>query len=188
MRWPGTIQPSRFLSHTGKILPGVRRAFTNPAPAAGQNWSVTVPAGVQWWVVAALAPFTTDATVATRFVQVLVNVDGLTVWNTQAVAGQAASNAWAYNLASTMAPQETTGDSNKAILCLPTGYLPSGAIITSAVALMDPGDQWGAQQFWIEEVYVTDAQLSEDARLQAQLERDIATYEYEQAQAAGGNA
>lgn len=183
----GTIQPSRFLSHTGKILPGVRRVFTNPEPAAGTNWSITVPAGVQWWVTAGFVPFTTDSVVGTRFVQVVLNVDGLNVWEAQAVAGQAASNGWAYNFTSTAAPQEATGDSNKAIICLPTGYLPSGATLMSAVASMDPGDQWGIGNWWIEEVYVTDPQLSEIARTRQELDREIAMYEYEQAEQAGGN-
>lgn len=187
MRWPGTIQPSRFLSHTGQVLPGVRRALTIPEPAAGAQISFAVPAGVQWWITGGRFTLLTDATVANRQVMVQVQVDGLAVWQGAGGINQAASSTGIYSCHSTYAATETTANFESFVIALPGGYLPQSAVVTTVTSNMDANDQFSAWNLWIEEVYVTDPQLSEIARTEAELNREIAQYEFQQAEQAGGN-
>lgn len=188
MRWPGTIQPSRFLSHTGQVLPGVRRVVQVTNPAAGADWTVTVPAGVMWEVRAGVATLTTSATVDTRVPTMGVTVDDTLVWSVPWPSGQAAGKVVTFPVGTGMANGAVYANGSSPALLLPDDLLPQGAVIATSTALLQVGDQWSGISLWVEEVYVTDPQLSEDARLHAELERDIAVYEYEQAQQAGGNA
>lgn len=188
MRWPGTIQPSRFLSHTGIVLPGVRRVFTIPEPAAGAGFSFTVPGGVQWWVSGAYFTLTADATVDARFVTAIVMVDGLAIWNTWPGYTQSASTIQSYGFASAYGFVGPATGGARVVIPLPNEYLPEGAVVSVAINNGDAGDQLSACNLWIEEVYVTDPQLSEIARTEAELNREIAQYEYEQAEQAAGGA
>lgn len=181
MRWPGTIQPARFLSHTGKVLPGVRRVVQVPNPAAGTDWTVTVPAGVQWFVTAGVAQLTTSATVDNRQVALEVTVNGSTVWYARNGTTHAASTIFVYNFSSTVANVPLSGTETGVLVSFPPGYLSPGTVIGTSTNLLQAGDQWSGIVLWIEEVYVTDSQLSEIQRERETLQRDIDIYEYEQA-------
>lgn len=181
MRWPGTIQPSRFLSHTGQIMPGVRQVVTTGKPVAGAGWSVVVPAGVMWWVIAARFYMTTSATVASRYAYLSVAVDGTTVWDGAAELAQVASTTILYSFSSTVSYQPVTTSTNSSLVPFPDVLLPQGGVITGNIYNIDAADQVSAASLYIEEYFFTDAQLSEDARLHAELEHDIAVYEYQQA-------
>lgn len=184
MRWPGTIQPSRFLSHTGQVLPGVRRIVNVKNPAAGADWSVTVPAGVQWKVIGGAANFTTSATVDSRHPFMIVKWDGYRLSTAGTVVSIAASSGLTLGITSDPAVAYAIGVAQEVGLTLPNLYFPDGTTIGTNTASLQAGDQWSSIALWVEEVYVTDAQLSEDARLHAELERDIAIYEYQQAEQA----
>lgn len=188
MRWPGTIQPSRFLSHTGHVLPGVRQVVTTGKPVAGVGWSVAVPAGVMWWVIAARFYVITSATVASRYAYLGVTVDGTTVWDGAAELAQAASTTILYSFSSTVSYQPVTTSTNTSLVPFPDVLLPQGAVVTGNIYNIDAGDQVSAASLYVEECYFTDAQLSEDARLRAELEHDIAEYEYQQAEQTQGGA
>lgn len=188
MRWPGTIQPSRFLSHTGRVLPGVRRVVQVPNPAAGADWSVTVPAGVQWRVLSGVSTLTTSAIAATRHPTIDVTVDDVLVYIGPFSASIVANAAAQFSIYVDVASPIVASGTSDPFMIMPFDIIPQGGVIASHTNSLEAGDQWSATSLWVEEVYVTDAQLSEDARLHAQLERDIAVYEYEQAQQAGGNA
>lgn len=180
----GTIQPSRFLSHTGKILPGVRRVIPIPNPGNGNNIVITVPAGVQWWVTAGIFSFATDAVVANRNVILNTFVDGLQVLSSYGNETQVASQVNTFSFQSTNGYIGTTTAVTRPILAVPGGYLPEGATIQTQVVGFDPGDFFESIAIWVEEVYVTDPQLSEIARTRAELDREIAAYEFQQAEQA----
>lgn len=186
MRWPGTIQPSRFLSHTGQVLPGVRRVVNVPEPAAGTNLSVTVPAGVQWWVTAAYGTFLASATVSNRNLYTFVSVNGQVVWQVSQGATVVASSTGVFGLQSTSGYTGQTTATFRSIISLPDAPLPQEAEIAVSADGMEADDQFRAMTMWVEEIYVTDAQLSEMARMEAELQRDVAVYEYEQAEQTQG--
>lgn len=157
----GTIQSARFLSHTGHILPGVRRALRVPTPAAGTDWSVTVPAGVQWNVRAGVGTLTTAAVAGSRYAGASVTVDGVATWQANLPAGQAESLAYVYTLAATVSAAVTTVAASGLIVPLPNLWLPEGTAIGSSTIGLLAGDQWSAIALTVEEVYVTNSQLSE---------------------------
>lgn len=183
----GTIQPSRYLSHTGKILPGVRRVFTVPQPAADAGFNFTVPGGVQWWVLSAFFTLLTSATVANRSVDATVTVDGLQIGEFVSGFAQVASTTGVYGLQSTGGYTAASVTTNGVMISLPGGQLPEGTTVAVNATNLSAGDQFSACNLWIEETYVTDPQLSEIARTRQELDREIAAYEYEQAEQAGGN-
>lgn len=187
MNWSGAIQPARFLSHTGKVLPGVRRVVQVPEPAAGADWTVTVPGGMQWYILSGTATLTTSATVDNRQPVITETVDGVTIWpGLQSLSFGASTTKVIPVLldGGFVSGAATEGD---IFLAAPSNLLPPGTVIASDTALLQVGDQWSAISLWVEEVYVTDNQLSEIARLHADLEYDIEKYEYQQAmQGQGG--
>lgn len=182
----GTIQPSRFLSHTGKILPGVRRVFVPKTPASGAPLFITVPGGVQWWVSSGFMEFVTGAAVGNRTMTIQIQVDGLLVYESQSGFTQVANTTVGYQWASTSGFAAQTTTMTAVLMTLPDAYLPEGSLISISAAGTQNGDVMTALAMWIEEVYVTDPQLSEIARVRSELDREIAAYEYEQATAAQG--
>lgn len=188
MRWPGTIQPSRFLSHTGHILPGVRQVVAEPQPGVGLSWTFTVPAGVEWWVVSGYSGLVTSATAGTRYMGLYLVVDGTQVWiDTAANAIPASTHAY-LTFRSDVGVVGQSANITRAALGLPSSPLPQGSTLSMFVDNEQGGDRLDSAQMYIEEYYFTDAQLSEDARLRAELEHDIAEYEYQQAEQTQGGA
>lgn len=181
MDWPGTIQPARFLSHTGKVLPGVRRVVQVASPGAGNNWQVVVPGGVQWFVIGGQFTLTTDATVANRLPAMTVTVNGVGVWYVQPSNALPAGSVGKYTVVSGLSQTGNVGFASGQIVVLPPTWVPEAAVIASSVVNLDATDTLTGITLWVEEVYVTDQQLSEIARDRAQLQRDIDIYEYQQA-------
>lgn len=180
MRWPGTIQPSRFLSHTGQVLPGVRRLIPVADPAAGADWTVTVPGGVQWKIIGGYAALTASATTADRLAYTYVTIDGYGVVYAYSTSAVVASTSGHYTITSDPAVVAAGINSDAQSLVYPSVYFPESTEIGTNTLNLEEGDQWSQIVLWIEEVYVTDPQLSEIAREEAILQRDIAVAEFEQ--------
>lgn len=178
----GVIQPSRTLTHAGSILPGVRRVLQVPSPAAGQDWIVVVPAGVQWWILGGVASLTTDATVANRLVNAIATVDGLQIWNVQTAYAQAASLVLSYTFESSGGLFPGPNGGNREIMPFPGAELPQGSVFGVHTANLDAADQWSNISLWVEEYYFTNAQLSELERSKEQAVREWIHEEIQQAQ------
>lgn len=188
MRWPGTIQPSRFLSHTGHVMPGVRRVVVVPQPVGNAPITFTVPAGVQWWVAMGSFSMTTSAVVGTRSINVYGAIEATTLWQFVGEVSQAASTSGGYGITQDVGYKGNPGIEGGGQVYLPGSVLPSGMTVSIVIGGSQAGDQLSLLSMYIEEYYFTDAQLSEDARLRAELEHDIAVYEYEQAEQTRGGA
>lgn len=119
-------------------------------PAAGTDWSLTVPAGVAWIIRGIVATLTTSVAVATRQASlvisdtvptpVLISTPGLTQ-----VASLADKYSW-FNGAITAAagPAIAGGLPNEL-------KLPAGWKFGSSTALIDAADQWSAINVAVEE-------------------------------------
>jgi hypothetical protein len=128
-------------------------ALETTDPAAGAQWSFTVPAGKVWRVVSLRAQLVTDATVANREVTLLVrdvaaNVRGsfpaTTVWP----ASQNATITWGAGLAAYAAP----ATSNTRVVGIPTPFWAlSGWTLESFVTAMQAADNWTAAFLTVEE-------------------------------------
>lgn len=122
-----------------------RYAVTNPA--AGTNWGITVPSGVQWKLVSIAALFTTSAVAGNRLVDLFVSDPTITVfpWIGRRSPGIPASTnirvTWSLG---TTAQNALTSDSWNAEV--PEDMVLFGAVdrVNSGCAGIDVGDTWTA--------------------------------------------
>lgn len=129
---------------------GVVRSVAGAAPAAGADFSVTVPTGARWRLYSVIASFVTSIAVANREM-VLVIDDGATELARipQGVA-QVASLTRAYSFYEA-AERNTIAQAGAFTAALPIVPLLAGSRIRSAVANIDAADQFGAPQVLVEE-------------------------------------
>lgn len=161
---------ARFLSTSGKVHNGVKRVVRVPAPAAGAEFSVAVPGGAQWRILAGMASLTTSAVVANRLPRYAFTIAGLRVYETGDAVNYAAGGTYGQSFAIGAAAQFSGGGGNSSSVPIPSLWLPDGAVFGSHTVALDVGDQWSAAVLWIEECYFTDAELTEDRE---QLRRDL---------------
>ena len=184
----GAIQPARFLTHSGKILPGVRRIVHVPNPAAGADWQTVVPAGVQWRILSGIATLTTSAAAGNRGATSTVIVDGVLIWNGHSSAFTAGSTAQVYPIVVGGANEQTYITNGVESLWYQDVFYPQGSVIGTSTSSINVADQWSAISLWVEEVYFTDSQLSTIETLREADERSyLQELEKEYAQQGGGN-
>lgn len=156
----------RFLSREDRILPGEKRVLTIASPAAGADFTVTVPGNRQWRLDAGRAILTTDATVANRLPRLQFTDETVTWYEASSDAFIAAGLAQVVTFAAG-GPEVTPGVAGApASIALPLMWLPAGTIIRSATVAEDTGDQWSAIAVLIEEVWADDKYLSDRAYLE----------------------
>ncbi len=143
--WPG-----------GRNVPGVEgpgfvRAVTIGAPAAGTDWSQTVPTGARWRIKGVRARLTTSAALGSRFPRLQID-DGVTIFlELDTNVPQAPSTIFSHQ----WAPPGTTteiqiADQNRP---LPLGWeLSPGHVIHPVTTSLAAGDQWDAARLFVEEV------------------------------------
>lgn len=119
-------------------------------PAAGFNFSETVPTNARWRIVSLNITFVTDATVATRVIRIAFD-NGVNVFCfVEAPASQTASLTRRYVLAGFGAGQAAVADTIH--LPLPTEViLRAGFRVRSSVATLQAGDDIGELFFVVEE-------------------------------------
>ena len=182
----GTIQPARFLTDTGQIRAGVVRNVQIPNPAAGAEFKVTVPSGVMWRIATGQATLTTAVTVSTRIPQIQLTSQGVNVGVYTGTETDPASTTAFVTFSQTLPSAAAASGSVNSVIALPTYTLAEGDTLASLTAGIEATDQYSAITILVEEFYFTNPQLSEIARVRAELDRDIAMAEYEQAEQAGG--
>jgi hypothetical protein len=142
-------------SPQGRIIsplegPGFLRTVTGSAPAAGQEFSITVPTNARWRIRHLRATLTTDATAVTRVAQLTVSPNDQLRATLVPSVGQDASLTRAYNLQPlTFNP----GLSTSQIYWLGSEelVLSQGAVIRSATFNLKPGDTWSGALLYVEE-------------------------------------
>jgi len=133
------------LSGRGRI-----RVVTVANPAAGADWSETVPAGVTWQLLAVNATLTTSSAVANRDVTlVATDASSDVLWQSSPGLNQGASTALGYAF--------FQGNSIAASLVAYLATLPiamrllAGFIIKTSTANIQAADQWSAIVLTVEE-------------------------------------
>lgn len=185
----GDIQPARFLSHTGQIKPGVRRIVQVQAPAAGADWAVTVPGGVQWRILSGMATLTTSVVAGNRAAHSRVIVDGIIVWDAAFSAASGPSETDAYPIVIGGADEQVYVTNGLVSLWYQDSFYPQGAVIGTHTSSIDVADQWSGVVLWIEEYYFTNPQLSTIETLHQASERVyIEELETQYARQGGGAA
>lgn len=162
-----------FLSRQDRVLPGEKRVVQIPTPAAGADWSVTVPGGRQWRISAGRAIFTTSAVVASRIPRLTLS-DGTTIyWENSVQATMVASNVYRLGFSAGGA-QQSTGNANvDSALTLPDLWLPGGHQFMTQTTAIDVGDQWSGlalfiSEYWFDDQYLSQCEAERHARHQEQ--------------------
>lgn len=144
LAWPGTpMQPSIDGA-------GVIRSIAGADPAAGAEWSETVPTNARWRLLGVDAALVTDATVANREVVLTIDDGAAIVAEVAAGTAQAASLTRRYSFARGVqrgAPAASTIINGPA----PDAMLMGGYRVRSVTTALQAGDNWGAPQLWVEE-------------------------------------
>lgn len=114
-------------------------------PAAGADWSITVPINVRWRLMAAHATLTTAVAVANRGVGLVFGLTPAFIFNAMAQAVQAASLVWAYSWGSGVTSYTTAAGpvTPNMITAYPADlWLSPGQKIASATQNIQAADQW----------------------------------------------
>jgi hypothetical protein len=129
---------------------GARRVVAGADPAAGVEWSITVPTDARWRFIALRVLLVNDATVASR-VPVFVFDDGANeFYNVAAQIALVASQTGSYSIGGGQGSAQSVGTS----MTLPAPqdfYLGAGFRIRSNTSNLQAGDNWTAPQALIEE-------------------------------------
>lgn len=135
------------------VLAGpVLRTQVVPSPAAGADWTFTIPGRSAMRILSVRAIFASAVAVATRF-PALVITDGVSqVMNLPGASGEAASITETYCWAPTADSIQTgTGGSNSA--SIPDKLiLPVGFTIGSSTPNIQAADQWSGIVIWTQEI------------------------------------
>lgn len=129
---------------------GLIRVFTGTDPAAGAEIQENVPTNSRLRLMSIRFGFTTDATVATRQVSLLI-FSATTVFRIIAQPTQAASLAIGYNFIAG-GPDRATVVQSEAIVQIPLNLLINDAFsIQTQTTNMQAGDNYGAPEIFVEE-------------------------------------
>jgi hypothetical protein len=128
-----------------------RLVEVRPDPAAGADWTFTVPAGKVWEVISAFAVLVTDATVANRAARLVVG-DGVATFLSIAPAGvQAASLTYRYAWVAVGVAYQTA---NGQVAALPRLVLEPGWTLGTSTEGLVAGDNWGVPSLLVLETEV----------------------------------
>lgn len=144
LAWPG----SPIESSTAGV--GRLRSITGTDPAANTEISETVPAGVRWRLVAAKLILVTDANVANRNVELIVDDGAGSFLQLSGVSTQPASLTVRYNLSSAGAAGALGG--NDVLIPIPPNlWLGPGFRFRTQTNLLQVTDNYAAPQYVVEE-------------------------------------
>lgn len=142
--WPG----AEFVNSTEG--PGWKESLQVSNPAAGADWSQTVPTGARWRVESIVATLTTLVAVANRIPTFIVDDGVNVVFQVDVIAAEVASSAKVYCLTAGQTP--ATGAGSTISLPLPGPLVMNGGwrIRTSTSGLQGT-DQWSGISLNVEE-------------------------------------
>lgn len=132
--------------------------YTGSNPAAGAEWSETVPTNKVWRIQAIRAQLVTSADVADRRVGVTLTdvASGNVVWKGYDESVQAASVTHNYNIAPQHSQAVRDVEHTTPLPAVSGGvFLPAGFVIASSTINLQSADNWAAPVFTVEEFTTT---------------------------------
>lgn len=137
----------------GLAVRGDYREMLVPSPAAGAEWSFTLPSGYWWLLALGRAVLTTSAAVATRASGLqIANGDGTRFYATNPGATVAATLAQEVSY-SAGGPQGPAGAAAVATIDVPEVILPGGWRVGSLTQALDVADQYSGVRLYLLQLY-----------------------------------
>lgn len=132
-------------------IPGVRETIALPQPAAGADWTHTLPAGYYGRLIWITTTFTASAAVANRNPGMTVDNGEGSVLRLNMGSNITANQSVAFSFINLPNFGTFTGAALPAwSMMFPLPWLSQGAILTSNVVGKDAADQWGPVKLWFE--------------------------------------
>jgi hypothetical protein len=131
---------------------GVNRRLDVPAPAAGAEWSLTLPGGSWWRLLLGRATLVTDATVTTRVPGLQLLDPDAQVYETLSQTGVTATNTAAAVYASGAGAVNIGQGSAEAPVSWPDVVMPAGWVLRSRTLNLQAADQYSAIRLWFAEI------------------------------------
>lgn len=166
-----------FLDNSNRLHRGVRRIVPVKKPAAAAEWTVSVPGGVMWRMLAGYAQLTTSATVSTRNLGLSVTNEGVTLFFDTSITGIGASSTANLHMVPSI-PFLNALTRGQEVWCnFPLFLLEEGWVITSLQPApgsgLAAGDQYTAVSLLVDEYYFTNQELSDLDETQRTAERNL---------------
>ena len=130
--------------------PGIMRVFSGTNPAAGADWTETVPTNAFWEVKSIMATVAVANSGAAREVNLNVT-DGTTEFHEQAVTAAATINASTTYLWAQDVNEQSAFQNLHSSIPIPAFRLPQGSVISSTTGAIVAGDDWTAPIIYLEE-------------------------------------
>lgn len=153
----------RFLARDGKIQRGIKQVIPISNPGAGNEFTVTVPGGEQWFIYGGRLTFTASAAVANRTVTLALEIDGLRCYQTPDSTVIAASGQVFYSVIGSDSPVVVGSANTIGQLQTPSVPLPQGSMIHTVTINLDAGDAYTSCRLYVARVYLPDQKLDEIA-------------------------
>ena len=154
-----TPQP-RFRSHHDRIIPGLRPLVPVQQPAAGADWTATVPEGRAWRILGGSATFTASAAVGNRILGIQVVYSGVQLWASANSNVVAASGSGVLLIQPVATPVSTNTSATRRWVDRPDFWIPGQSIISPFNSSILAGDQWSAITLLVEERWEDDENLT----------------------------
>lgn len=130
--------------------PGVVRSVTGTDPAAGAEFTETVPTNARWSLYSLAVVFVTSSAAAGREPRIVCDDGTTTFFQSDPPASQAASETWTW-VASVGVPR-TSRVSTSQVWGFPSQMILMGASrVRSSTTAIQTGDNWAAPQMLLEE-------------------------------------
>lgn len=145
LAWPGS--PIR----SSAAGPGALRPIAGADPAAGAEWTITIPTGTRYRLRSVSAVLVTDATAANREVSIVITAGAVVVASVASGVNHVASQTRRYSAFPT-AVRGAAAQSLDLLVPLPYVELRGGDTVTSVTTNLQAGDNWAAPQAFGERV------------------------------------
>lgn len=143
LTWPPGVQEG-FIEG-----PGYVHLVSGSNPAAGAECSESVPTNSRWRLIAVYLNLTTDATVATRTINLIIDNGTSIIWKGAAWGSQTASQSPTYSAAQALNPDSSSGSRQQS---LPSNNLLfAGYRIRTLTTNLQAGDDYAIPRYLVEE-------------------------------------
>lgn len=144
------VTVSSFPTSGAGTINGVQEVKKVASPAAGADWTYTVPGGYWQRLLGGSARLVTSAVVATRqaWIQYTDGTNVLTASST--TGGMTAGATWKLFISGGPVAGNGVATANFELLALPGIWLQPGYTIGTVTNLIDVGDQWSSIVLWVE--------------------------------------
>lgn len=143
---PHTVYPSSSIDE----LDGIQNVVPIPTPAAGSDWTYTLPAGYYYRVLSGYAMFTTSATVANRSIGIKLTDGNRTLFTGRATTAFTAGLAIDVGYGQGKSISNGGAAGLTVMSFFPEAWFPPGYVLSSSTVNIQATDTYTLVTLWLE--------------------------------------